>query len=80
MLTTKNKVTLFVKGLGKRIKQIGLFIEYTQCVGMKILYLLFIILVQDYSYKKQTSLTLQCCTLIRTFKSFSKGLLMLILL
>ena len=44
MLTNKNGLALFVKGFGKRAKKIGLFAEYTQCVGMNILYFLFIVL------------------------------------
>ena len=44
ILANKNRLSMFVKRLGKRVKQIGLFVEYTNCVGMKILYLVFIIL------------------------------------
>ena len=48
----KNGLSLFVKGLGKRVKQIGQAVEYTQCVGMKILYLVFTILdVRLFTYK-----------------------------
>ena len=35
MLTNKNGPALFKKGLGKRLKEIGLFVEYTQCAGVK---------------------------------------------
>ena len=43
MLKSKNSLPLVVEGLEKRIKQIGLFVEYVQCVCMKILYLVFVI-------------------------------------
>ena len=39
MLANENMVSLFVKALRKRVKKIGLFVKYTQCAGMKILYL-----------------------------------------
>ena len=31
-----NGLVLFVKGFGKRVKQIGMFIKCTQCAGMMI--------------------------------------------
>ena len=43
MLKSKNSLPLVVEGLGKRVKQNGLFVEYVQCVCMKILYLVFVI-------------------------------------
>ena len=44
MLTKKNALALFVKQFQKRVKWIGLFVEYTQSAGMKILHLVLIIL------------------------------------
>ena len=43
MLTNKNGLALFKKGLAKRVKQIGVLVEYTQCAGVKIEYFVFII-------------------------------------
>ena len=36
MLTNKNGLILFVKEFGKRVKQIGMFVEYSHCAGMKV--------------------------------------------
>ena len=35
MLTNKNGLLLFVKGFGKRVKQIGMFVEYSHCASIK---------------------------------------------
>ena len=40
ILTKSNTLDLFVKGLGKRAKLIGLFVEYAQCGCMKIITLM----------------------------------------
>ena len=35
MLTNKNGLLLFVKGLAKRVKYIGMFVEYSYCASLK---------------------------------------------
>ena len=44
MLINKNALAWSAKVLVKRVKWIELFVEYIQCAGMQILYLVFIIL------------------------------------
>ena len=44
MLINKNALARYAKVLVKRVKWIELFVEYIQCAGMQILYLVFIIL------------------------------------
>ena len=42
MLTNKNWLSLITEKLRNRVNQIGLFVEYPQCVCMKIVYSIFI--------------------------------------
>lgn len=44
MLINKDGYALLRKGLRKRVKQIEVFIKYTQCAGLKIVYLVFVLL------------------------------------
>ena len=69
MLTIKIWLPQALEGFGKKVKQIGLVLEYAQCVYIKIVWLVFII----FGVRLFTLLPPQCYPLIFISKRFSKA-------
>ena len=82
IVAAKNWLYLVLEGLAKRIKLIGLFVKYAQCVSMSV-YLVFIILGMQYSLDIYIvdihikTFAPRYCTLIFVSQSFSKEFLAL---